>query len=75
MVLSDNSEESTDSKIKKAFSLIPNEKCDEEQKKLEDFVRGGLEILDEIFGECKTYEDVCNSMYDLGEILDLDAEL
>lgn len=75
MVLGDNNEESTDSKIKKAFSLIADEKCDEEQKKLEDFVRGGLEILDEIFGECKTYEDVCNSMYDLGEILDLDAEL
>ncbi len=72
MILSENNDDSIDSKVKKAFSIVPDEKADEEQKKLEDYVRGGLEILDEYFCECKSYEDVCNAMYELSEICDPD---
>lgn len=74
MILSEDNELSPDAKIKKAFSIIPDEKCDEEQHKLENFVRGGLEILDEIFSKCKTYEDVCNAMFDIKDMLNLCEE-
>lgn len=72
MILSESSDESIDAKVKKAFSIVPDDRCDQEQKKLEDYVRGGLEILDELFGECKSYEDVCNAIYELSDMIDPD---
>ena len=62
---------SIDDSIKKAFSINKlNE--DAEQEKLEDYVRGGLEIIDEIFSGCKTYEDVANCIIDLKDRYYLD---
>ncbi len=74
MVLSENNELSVDGKIKKAFSIVPDDKCDEEQHKLENYVRGGLEIIDEVFKDCKTYEDICNAFYSFKEMLDLNEK-
>lgn len=74
MVLAHNEELSADAKIKKAFSIIPDDLCDSEQKKLEDYVRGGLEIIDEMFSTCRTYEDVCNKMYEFNELLDCSSD-
>lgn len=72
MILSDDSIESADSKIKKAFSIIPtDEECDIQQHKLENYVRGGLEIIDEYFKNCKTYEDICNAILEMNSDLDL----
>ena len=71
MVLSESSVENIDESIKKAFS-INKLNDDEEQEKLEDYVRGGLEIVDEIFSDCKTYEDVANCIIDLKERYALD---
>lgn len=66
MILSDDSLGSADAKIKKAFSIIPtDEECDVQQHKLENHVRGGLEIIDNYFKECKTYEDICNAILEL----------
>lgn len=70
MVLSDSSIDSVDLKIKKAFSIIPTEEeCDKEEAKLESYVRGGLEIVDNAFSNCKTYEDICNAIIDLISML------
>ena len=71
MVLSESSVENIDESIKKAFS-INKLNDDEEQEKLEDYVRGGLEIIDEIFSGCKTYEDVANCIIDLKDRYSLD---
>ena len=72
MILTENNELDTDSKIKAAFSVKKTkEQWDNEQKKLEDYVRGGLEIIDEIFCKCKSYEDVCNAMYELKDLVNL----
>ena len=64
MILSEANEDEIDSYIKKAFTI---NKADEEneQRRLEDYVRGGLEIIDEIFSKCSTYEDVANALIDL----------
>ncbi len=62
---------SPDEKIKKAFSILVDEESDLEQKKLENYVRGGLEILDEIFSPCQSYEEVCNKIYDFNNLLEL----
>lgn len=70
MVLSGDLTKSADARIKEAFSIMPDEKCNEEQHKFENYVRGGLEIFDDIFKNCKTYEDVCNAIYNLKEKLD-----
>ncbi len=73
MILSNASIDSTDAKIKKAFSIISNdEQCDIEQHKLENYVRGGLEIIDDLFEDCKSYEDICNSFLDMLETLKLE---
>lgn len=70
MVLDESNNLDADTKIKKAFSINKTEQeWDEEQRKLESYVRGGLEILNEIFGDCKSYEDICNAMFKLKEQL------
>lgn len=72
MVLTENNLLGADAKIKDAFTVKrTDEEWEAEQHKLENYVRGGLEIIDEIFGKCKTYEDVCNAMFDLRDLLDL----
>ena len=63
MVLSENDEETVDGTIKKAFS-ISNSNSDEAEAKIESYVRGGLEIIDSYFCECKSYEDVANKIMD-----------
>lgn len=71
MVLSDDYIDSCDGKIKKAFSIELTEKdCEEQQLKFENFVRGGLEIIDEYFKDCKNYEDVCNALVNMNSSLD-----
>lgn len=71
MILTDNNLLGVDAKIKDAFSVKKtDEQWDAEQKRLEDYVRGGLEIIEEIFGKCKTYEDVCNAMFELNDLID-----
>ncbi len=63
MVLSEETTESIDLVVKKAFSInIVNP--DQEQEKIDGYVRGGLLIIDEWFGNCKTYEDVANKLID-----------
>lgn len=75
MILAEDSGASADAKIKKAFSIIPtDEKCDAEQCRLENYVRGGVEIIDDIFKDAKNYEDVCNGIIELNDLLNLGAE-
>lgn len=75
MVLTENNLLGADAKIKDAFSVKKtDEQWEAEQKKLEDYVRGGLEIIEEIFNKCKTYEDVCNAMFELRDLVDLSDE-
>lgn len=75
MVLSDDSIKSSDAKIKRAFSIIPtDEECDAQQKKLENYVRGGLEIIDHYFKDCTTYEDICNAVIEMNASLGLDQD-
>ena len=70
MILSTLSDLSADAKIKKAFSIRQtDDECDKEQQRLENYVRGGLEIIDDLFKDCKTYEDICNSLFKLDDIL------
>ena len=33
-----------------------------------------MSAIDEIFSKCKTYEDICNAMFELNEMLDLSTE-
>ena len=47
------------------------EQWEEEQKRLENYVRGGLEIIDEIFVNCHSYEAICNAIYDLKDQIGL----
>ena len=78
MILSENASLSPDVKIKKAFSIVPEENSAQEQHRLENYVRGGLEIIDGLFAPCKTYEDFCNAIIDfyasLGIISDKPSE-
>lgn len=63
--------DSPNDKIKRAFSL--NKTDEEEQKELkelEDYVRGGLEIIDERFKDVKTYDDLAAKIFDL--VVDLE---
>ena len=64
MVLAHSDDLSPDLKIKKAFSVSEDDSISEQQR-LEDYVRGGLEIIDEYLGKCQTYEEFCNSFYNL----------
>jgi len=73
MVLSEDNNLTADEKIKKAFSINKaDEEWDSEQKRLENYVRGGLEIIDEIFSKCQSYEDICNSMFELAKMVKID---
>lgn len=74
MVLSQNNTHNSDEKIKEAFSIVSDERADEEQHRLENYVRGGLEIIEEIFGEAKTYEDICNAIFELKDRIYLSEE-
>lgn len=75
MVLAHNNDLVVDERIKRTFSIIPDDQCDNEQKKLEEYVRGGLEIIDEMFSSCKTYEDICNKIYEFNDLLDCSNEV
>ena len=70
MILDEQNNLDIDSKIKKAFSINKtDQEWDEEQRRLENYVRGGLEILNDIFGGCRSYEDICNAMFNLKDLL------
>ena len=70
MIFSEQNNLDADEIIKKAFTVKKtDEECDEEQKRLENYVRGGLEIIDDIFKNCHSYEDICNAMFALKEQL------
>ena len=72
MILTENNLLDVNAKIKNAFSVKKtDEEWEKEQMRLENYVRGGLEIIDEIFGNCKSYEDICNAIFDLKELIDL----
>ena len=61
-----------DTRIINAFTINKtDEQWEEEQKRLENYVRGGLEIIDEIFGNCHSYEAICNAIYDLKDQIGL----
>ena len=63
MILSENSEETVDGTIKKAFS-INKANADTEEDRVAAYVRGGLEIIDNYFSSCSSYEDVANKLMD-----------
>lgn len=63
MILSENPEDTVDGTIKRAFS-ISNANAESEESRLEGYVRGGLEIIDEYFSSCTSYEDVANKIMD-----------
>lgn len=75
MILSRNSTESVDQKIKNTFSEFSSEKMIEETKNLEFYVRGGLEFIDEKFSECTNYETFCEIMCDLLNSLKIEEEI
>lgn len=64
MVLTKDTQLSIDGRIKKAFSV---DKCNEdvEEERLYSYVRGGLEIINNYFSSCKTFEDVSNAIVNL----------
>lgn len=64
MVLSIDKDLDIDARIKKAFS-VAKENADEEEKRIESFVRGGLEIINEHFENCTTLEQFANTIFDL----------
>ena len=70
MILSSDSNEDVDSKIKKAFSINSSD-ADANQEELDSYVRGGLEIIDDTFSKCASYEDVSNSILDLLDGIEL----
>ena len=73
MVLTEDSDLSPDARVKKAFSVsMTEEESKQEQDRLEDYVRGGLEIIDEMFNGCLSYEDVARQVYSLKEKLSID---
>ena len=74
MVLSEESELSVDGIIKKAFTINKGDQDDIEEKRLESYVRGGLEIIDEKFSTCQTYEDVANAILDMNEDYRVDLD-
>ena len=59
-------EGSVDGRVKKAFSLKTFEDK-EVEKELNDYARGGLEIIHELFEPCRTYEDAANAIFQLAE--------
>ena len=76
MILTDDSLGTADAKIKKAFSLTQtDEECDLQQHRLENYVRGGLEIIDGYFKDCKTYEDICNAIIEMNSSLGMDNDI
>ncbi len=60
MLLTEN-DENIDRKIRNAFSLDRDNEI-ELERRLTGYVRGGLEVIDEWFGKCKTYEDIANQI-------------
>ena len=60
MILS-NKDESVDKRIKTAFT-VKEDNNHEMEKEIYAYARGGLEIIDSYFKECKTYEDVANAL-------------
>ena len=60
MILTEK-EDNPDKKIREAFS-IDRENDAELERKVSGYVRGGLEVIDEWFGKCKTYEDIANQI-------------
>lgn len=64
MILTEDNDMSNDARIKKAFTVVPEENAKEEQDHFEDYVRGGLEIMDEMFSKCNSYEDISNTIID-----------
>ena len=75
MVLSEESDLSVDGLVKKAFTINKGDQDDIEEKRLEAYVRGGLEIIDEKFNSCQTYEDVANAILDLNEEYRVDLDV
>ena len=60
MILTEK-EENVDKKIRNAFSIDRDNEI-ELERRVTSYVRGGLEVIDEWFGKCKTYEDVANQI-------------
>ncbi len=65
MILSEENDNSIDAKIKEAFSINRNGSSEDQMERINAYVRGGLEIIDEYFSKCSDYESVCNAIYDL----------
>lgn len=65
MIFAENDGLTPEEKVKKAFSYGNSEDWKIEQNRFDDYVRGGLEILDECFMSCDSYESICNKIIDL----------
>lgn len=63
MLLTEENEDTINSKIKKAFS-VRNMTDSSLEEKLNGYALGGLEILDSYFGNCQTEEDVAHAIGD-----------
>lgn len=74
LILSEKGNLTADGIIKKAFTINKGEQDELEEKRLESYVRGGLEIIDEKFSSCQTYEDVANAIIDLNEDYRVDLD-
>ena len=72
MILSQNSEKSVDASIKDAFATVINSNEESYKELFDSYVRGGLELLDEKFGDSESYEDIANNIYSLKEMFEND---
>jgi hypothetical protein len=51
---------SMDERVKKAFTPMSDDEKKENLEYFKRYVRGGLEIIDDMFKNCSTYEDITN---------------
>lgn len=66
MMFLETEEQDADSRIKATFSdLKSDDEVKSRQKLFDDYVRGGLTIIDETFKNCKSYEDINDTLIDL----------
>lgn len=66
MILTRDLDLSIDARIKKAFSVDKSNE-DAEEERIYSYARGGLEIINDYFKDCKTFEDVANAIVELSD--------
>jgi hypothetical protein len=53
---------SNDERVRKAFTSVPKEKETIEMDYFKEYIYGGLEIIDDLFGKASSYEDISNAV-------------